>query len=81
MRFDTDNAAFDEQGAQAVAQALRAVADRIESGEATGLFQNVYDENGNNIGTWKLVLRPVPFTCCQCGQHITDGKPCGCGAR
>jgi hypothetical protein len=22
------------------------------------------------------------FTACAlCGQHITDGKPCGCGAR
>jgi len=21
------------------------------------------------------------FECPQCGQHITDGKPCGCGAR
>jgi hypothetical protein len=22
-----------------------------------------------------------PYTCRLCGQHITDGKPCGCGAR
>jgi hypothetical protein len=22
-----------------------------------------------------------PFDCPLCGQHITDGKPCGCGAR
>jgi len=22
-----------------------------------------------------------PFDCKLCGQHITDGKPCGCGAR
>lgn len=21
------------------------------------------------------------FDCPLCGQHITDGKPCGCGAR
>lgn len=21
------------------------------------------------------------YTCVLCGQHITDGKPCGCGAR
>jgi len=23
----------------------------------------------------------VTFICPLCGQHITDGKPCGCGAR
>lgn len=23
----------------------------------------------------------IPYTCNLCGQHITDGKPCGCGAR
>jgi predicted RNA-binding Zn-ribbon protein involved in translation (DUF1610 family) len=23
----------------------------------------------------------VTFNCPLCGQHITDGKPCGCGAR
>lgn len=24
---------------------------------------------------------PAPFKCALCGQVITDGKPCGCGAR
>ena len=24
---------------------------------------------------------PSVFICQQCGQHITDGKPCGCGTR
>jgi hypothetical protein len=24
---------------------------------------------------------PQDFHCPLCGQHITDGKPCGCGAR
>lgn len=30
-----------------------------------------------------LVYRPGPHgsDCPLCGQHITDGKPCGCGAR
>lgn len=23
----------------------------------------------------------VPYVCQLCGQRITDGKPCGCGAR
>jgi len=27
-------------------------------------------------------VKPAPFWACPlCGQHITDGKPCGCGAR
>jgi hypothetical protein len=25
--------------------------------------------------------QPAPFKCQLCGQVITDGKPCGCGAR
>ena len=26
-------------------------------------------------------LDDLAFDCPLCGQHITDGKPCGCGAR
>lgn len=26
-------------------------------------------------------LTPTPYVCQRCGQRITDGKPCGCGAR
>jgi hypothetical protein len=29
----------------------------------------------------RLELWPWEFRCELCGQHITDGKPCGCGAR
>lgn len=27
---------------------------------------------------WEM---PDGYYCPLCGQHITDGKPCGCGAR
>lgn len=55
MRFDTENAAFEEGGRESeTARILRKVADRIERGEATGLFQNVLDSNGNPVGTFKL---------------------------
>ena len=35
---------------------------------------------------WERRLRRMQkekttFICPLCGQHITDGKPCGCGAR
>jgi hypothetical protein len=55
MRFDTENSAFEEAGRESeTARILREIADRIERGESTGLFQNVKDVNGNVIGTFKL---------------------------
>ena len=55
MRFDTENAAFDDGNRDhEVARILRNIADKIESGQATGLNQNVFDENGNIVGTFVL---------------------------
>lgn len=55
VRFDTDNACFDDGMKEVVvASILRELADRIETGECTGLFENVKDLNGNIIGTFKL---------------------------
>lgn len=55
MRFDCDNAAFEENGiASEIGRILRDVAERIERGEASGLYQNVKDENGNIVGTFRL---------------------------
>lgn len=55
VKVDTDNAAFEDDGLRyECARILRNVADKIEAGEATGLFQTVYDVNGNDVGRWKL---------------------------
>ncbi len=55
MRFDTDNAAFDDGGLNIeVAVILRKVASLIEAGGATGLYQNCVDSNGNVVGTFRL---------------------------
>lgn len=37
--------------------------------------------HGNGDHSYVLPPRAAPFDCVICGQHITDGKPCGCGAR
>lgn len=37
-----------------VAVAIRRIADRLEAGDVTGLYQNVLDVNGNPVGTWKF---------------------------
>jgi hypothetical protein len=40
--------------------------------------------NDPRLGTgWlqRLKLPKPAFDCPLCGQHITDGKPCSCGAR
>ena len=54
IRFDTDNAAFDDMKEIEVARILRELAGKIESGGASGMFQNVHDINGNIVGTFKL---------------------------
>lgn len=55
MRFDCDNAVFEDAGiATETGRILREIAERIERGDATGLYQNVKDANGNVIGTFRL---------------------------
>lgn len=55
MRFDCENAAFEDEGiATEIGRILRDIAERIERGEATGLYQNVKDINGNVVGTFRL---------------------------
>lgn len=55
MRFDTNNAAFDDgQRIAETVRIIREIADRVERGHATGLFQNCHDANGNVVGTFKL---------------------------
>lgn len=55
LRFDCDNAAFEDNGiGSEIGRILRELASRIERGEATGLHQNVKDQNGNIVGTFRL---------------------------
>lgn len=54
LRFDCDNAAFEDGIEAEIASVLRELADRIERHEATGLYQNIRDTNGNVIGTFRL---------------------------
>jgi hypothetical protein len=46
MQFDTDNAAFEDEGAE-IARILRAVASMVEDGYFTG---KISDVNGNTVG-------------------------------
>jgi len=65
LQIETDNAAFEGDAMRGeVARILRTVADRIESGEPTRLYQSVYDINGNACGTFRL--KP-----CDC-SHVCD---------
>lgn len=53
LKFDTDNAAFEDTGlAHESARILRDVADRIENGAAIG---TVRDVNGNTIGRFEFI--------------------------
>lgn len=43
-----------ESAAPELARILRAVADRIESGDTFDTFRNIHDINGNIVGTFAL---------------------------
>lgn len=52
IEFNTDNAAFQEYGAEYQIEAiLNGIARRIKNGETEGKIQ---DKNGNLIGEWSL---------------------------
>jgi hypothetical protein len=54
MRFDCDNAAFDDMPEMEIARILRATADKIEAGGVGyNRYQNVRDINGNIVGTYR----------------------------
>lgn len=61
LSIDCANAAFcegdsptPESAAPELARILRAVADRIESGDTFDTFRNMHDMNGNIVGTFAL---------------------------
>ena len=62
----TDNDAFTDNLAGESARLLRVIADRIERGEFTGLFESVHDENGNAVGAFRLKPCACPDPC----EHI-----------
>lgn len=49
VRFDTDNAAFEESGELEVAEILIAIGERVRYGDTSGF---VMDVNGNTVGRW-----------------------------
>jgi len=49
LRFDTDNAVFEESFASECARILREVADKLEEGDDNGAIRDI---NGNSIGKW-----------------------------
>lgn len=61
LSIDCANAAFCEDDAPTqtsaapeLARLLRAVADRLESGDTFNTYRNIQDINGNTVGTFAL---------------------------
>jgi hypothetical protein len=50
-RFQTKNAAFESSEEQETARILREIADKLDDFTREG---NVFDANGNKIGTFRL---------------------------
>lgn len=53
IKFTTDNAAFEENREEECARILRAIADKLTSGQFMD-SNIVRDINGNTIGTWSI---------------------------
>ena len=57
MKFDTDNAAFEDNFHEEIARILRSVAIDFADHEidlSYTHYRNVYDANGNIVGTWRI---------------------------
>ena len=57
IEFDTDNAAFTEDGwsgAAECARILRKIADQLDAGR---IHAPIMDVNGNKIGSWDLEVK------------------------
>ena len=63
-----------EAGKAAALASLPMSACPFRSGSAKRVWTQGWLEAANNAAL-------PPFHCPLCAQHITDGKPCGCGAR
>lgn len=59
VKIDTENAAFDPDPTPELARLLRAIADRIETGDDYGHFLTIYDVNGNDVG--RFALKPPHY--------------------
>jgi hypothetical protein len=71
--------------AQAAANARKPYADHIRKLEnEIRLLRALAKTLGATdaaLNETRYTPEPQPYHCQLCGQHITDGKPCGCGAR
>lgn len=55
IQLEGDHAAFADGNAhRETARILREIADEIETGNNTGLYQTVRDVNGNRCGAWRF---------------------------
>lgn len=55
VKFDTDNAAFDDGNREAeIIRILRSIADRVERDGCSGFFETIRDVNGNEVGRFAL---------------------------
>lgn len=54
LTLRTDNDAFQPEPNLEVARILREIANKVEREGAIGLFQTIFDSNGNDVGRYKL---------------------------
>ena len=54
VKFDTDNAAFENDPSIEAARILRMIADRIETQGCPEFYQTIHDINGNDVGRYAL---------------------------
>jgi len=56
LRFDCNNAAFDDLPEYEIARILKSIGDHLlETGKPPEQHQNIVDVNGNIVGTFRLL--------------------------
>lgn len=54
LKFDTDNAALDDDRDGEIVRILHSVASQIEADGLSGFYETVRDINGNDIGRFSI---------------------------
>lgn len=64
VKVSTENDAFQSGNVtDECVRILRAIADRLEVDGPSGLFETVYDANGNDVGRFRLKHCACPDVC------------------
>jgi hypothetical protein len=54
INMTCDNDAFADMPELEVARILRSIATKLEFNKPSGFYETIFDDNGNDVGRWRL---------------------------